>query len=148
MSIQRFLSAFRTSLAPRADRDEFSLDDEVTLYRRRAEVALREERWNDALVFLAKILRLNPYDLAARMAVAETYHRHLGEPTKALMTYEKIVAATGYDESNAYCAQARSGIRELTIVFETPALPLQDLIDDENGESQGDSGGLAQGAAS
>ena len=34
---------------------EVTLDDEIALYRRRAEMALREERWNDALVFLAKI---------------------------------------------------------------------------------------------
>lgn len=130
MSIQQLLRSFRANLGVGPGED-FTLDDEVALYRRRADVALREERYNDSLVFLAKILRLNPYDLQARMLVAQIYHHGLNEPTKALLTYEKIVASAGYDESNSYCVIARDGIRELTAVFETSALPLHDLLADE-----------------
>jgi len=144
MSIQKFLRGFRVGFGG-AEREEFSLEDEVALYNRRAELALREERWNDALVFLAKILRLNPYDLQARMVVAETYHVALGEPTKALLTYEKVIAAAGYDESNPYCVRARDAIRELTTVFETPKLPLNDLFEEET--PQTDNGGRAHNVA-
>lgn len=146
MSIQDLLRSFRTTLR-RAEGEEFTLDEEVALYRRRAEMALREERWNDALVFLAKILRLNPYDLSARMLVAETYHHALGEATKALLTYEKVVAAAGYDESNPYCARAREGIRLLTTVFETPALELPELAE-EGAEAEETSRAMAESAVS
>ena len=54
MSFQRLLRSFRPTAV--RTRDEVTLDDEIALYRRRAEVALREERWNDALVFLAKVV--------------------------------------------------------------------------------------------
>lgn len=129
-SIQKLLRSFRSTLG--RGQDEVNLQDEMTLYRKRAEVALREERYNDALVFLAKVLRLNPYDLQARMAVAEIYHHALGEEQKAILTYEKVIATAGYDESNSYCVKAREGIQLLTAVFESAALPLHDLLDGES----------------
>ncbi len=133
MPFQRLLRTFRTSLT--ATRSDFTLEDEVALYRKRAEMALGEERFEDALVFFAKILRLNPYDLAARMAVAETYHRHLLEPVKAILIYEKVIASAGYDESNPYCAAAHEGIRELSsLPSPIPVLDLEN--DEEEGENQ------------
>lgn len=142
-SIQKLFRTFRTSFGS-SQKEEFSLEDEVALYRKRADVALHEERWNDALVFLAKVLRLNPYDLAARMLVAETYHHALNEPTKALLTYEKVFAAGGYDESNSYCVRARDGIREIT-ASESAALPLHDLLADEFPKEDGEDLGVVAG---
>ena len=141
--IEKLFRSFRSPF--KATREDFTLEDEVALYRHRAEVALEEERYNDSLVFLAKILRLNPYDLQARMTVAHTYHYALKEPTKALLTYEKVVAASGYDESNSYCVAAREGIRELEGALETAALPLHELTDEE--ESSEDTGGRAHNVA-
>ena len=143
MSIQSFLRALRPSRV--ALQDEITLEDEVSLYRKRADVALREERYNDSLVFLAKILRLNPYDLQARMTVAQTYHRFLNEPTKAILTYEKVIAAAGYDDSNPFCSSAREGIRELSTLMEEPVFPIQDLEGED--KPQDESGGLPQTAA-
>ena len=143
MSLQRLLRSFRSSWA--GERDNVTLEEEIALYRLRADVAAREERFHDALVFLAKILRLDPYDLNARLAVAETYHRCLKEPTKALLTYEKVIAAANYDESNPCCVKARQGIRELTAVFETATLPRQTLADEEI--PQDDNGGVANNVA-
>lgn len=140
MSFQRLLRSLRPAAV--RTKAEVTLDDEIALYRRRADMALREERWNDALVFLAKILRLNPYDLAARMSVATTYHHGLEETTKAILTYEKVIAAAGYDESNPYCASAREGIRELSASMEEPPFQLNDLVTEE--AVQEDSGGLPQ----
>jgi len=118
MSIQNVFRTFRSSISP-VRRTAVPLDAEVALYRRRAEMALEEERFQDALVFLAKILRLNPYDLSARMLVAQTYHYGLHEVEKALMTYEKVVASAAYDDSNTYCAAARTAIRELGAKVDT-----------------------------
>src|SRR5512139_463834 len=128
--LEKLFRSFRSPF--RDNRDDITLEDEIALYRHRADLALQEERWNDALVFLAKILRLNPYDLQARMAVAWTYHYKLGEATKALLTYEKVIAAAGYDESNSYSAAAREGIRELAFSAEVPSLPMEGLMDEES----------------
>ena len=129
---EKLFRSFRATFNDPA-REEFTLEEEIALYRHRADTALQEERWNDALVFLAKILRLNPYDLQSRMAVALTYHHKLNEPTKALLTYEKVIAAAGYDESNSYSAAAREGIRDLALSADTPVLPIDGLLDEESG---------------
>jgi tetratricopeptide (TPR) repeat protein len=136
--IEKLFRSFRAPFGA-SGREDFTLEEEVALYRHRAEVALEEERYSDALVFLAKILRLNPYDLQARMTVAHTYHYALKEPTKALLTYEKVIAASGYDESNSYSVAAREGIRELAGALDASAQPLPDLVEDET-ESTENSG--------
>ncbi|HQQ77496.1 MAG TPA: hypothetical protein PLB01_09095 [Thermoanaerobaculia bacterium] len=132
--IEKLFRSFRAPFGA-SGREDFTLEEEVALYRHRAEVALEEERYSDALVFLAKILRLNPYDLQARMTVAHTYHYALKEPTKALLTYEKVIAASGYDDSNSYSVAAREGIQELSGAVDTSALPLHDLVEDEGEET-------------
>jgi tetratricopeptide (TPR) repeat protein len=132
--IEKLFRSFRTPFGA-SGREDFTLEDEVALYRHRAEVALEEERYSDALVFLAKILRLNPYDLQARMTVAHTYHYALKEPTKALLTYEKVIAASGYDESNSYSVAAREGIQELSGALDTTALPIHGLVEDETDDA-------------
>jgi len=141
---EKLFRSFRATMGAKG-REEFTLEEEIALYRHRADLALMEERWADALVFLAKILRLNPYDLRSRMAVAWTYHYKLGEPTKALLTYEKVIAAAGYDESNSYSAAAREGIRELAFSAEVPSLPMDGLMDEES--TAGPSGVATRSAA-
>jgi tetratricopeptide (TPR) repeat protein len=147
MSFQKLLRSFRESVS--SARKDFTLEDEIALYRRRADVALREERFSDALVFLAKILRLNPYELTARMQVAEIYHHALGDRERALMSYEKIVATTGYDESNPYCVRAKDGIRELAAPETEPdpieIEPLKRLLEEEI--PQNENGALPQTVA-
>ena len=137
--IEKLFRSFRTPFGA-SGREDFTLEEEVALYRHRAEVALEEERYSDALVFLAKILRLNPYDLQARMTVAHTYHYALKEPTKALLTYEKVIAASGYDDSNSYSVAAREGIQELSGAVDTSALPLHDLVEEETEEAENSAG--------
>ena len=137
--IEKLFRSFRTPFGA-SGREDFTLEEEVALYRHRAEVALEEERYSDALVFLAKILRLNPYDLQARMTVAHTYHYALKEPTKALLTYEKVIAASGYDDSNSYSVAAREGIQELSGAVDTSPLPLHDLVEDETEEAENTAG--------
>lgn len=137
--IEKLFRSFRTPFGA-SGREDFTLEEEVALYRHRAEVALEEERYSDALVFLAKILRLNPYDLQARMTVAHTYHYALKEPTKALLTYEKVIAASGYDDSNSYSVAAREGIQELSGAVDTTALPLHDLVEEETEEGPNTAG--------
>ncbi len=143
MSFQRIVRSLWPTRA--FAQTEVTLEDEVALYRHRAAVALREERYNDALVFLAKALRLNPYDLSARMAVAETYHHHLHEPTKALLTYEKVIAAAGYDDSNPYCSSAREGIRELSTLMDEPAFDLTEPTEADGAVDEGGTPEIATG---
>ncbi|MCC6128558.1 MAG: hypothetical protein IT186_01410 [Acidobacteria bacterium] len=132
MTVQKLFRSFRTSLSLSSLRG-YKLEDEVALYRLRAEIAIREERYQDALVFLAKILRLNPYDLGCRMDVAEIYHHALGESEKAVLAYRQILATAGYDETNPFCSVAAEAISDLTgaanasehLVEELPLQPVR-----------------------
>ncbi len=143
-SIQKIFRTFRSSISA-VRWGGHTLEDEVLLYRQWAEIALREERHNDALVFLAKILRLDPGDLEARMLVAAIYHHGLSEPAKAILSYEKVIATAGYDDTNPYAAAAREAMRELSAVHgipETPPFSTESLFTEELRLAFREKGGL------
>ncbi len=133
MTVQKLFRSVRSSI-PFPGFRAYSLDDEVALYRRRAEIALKEERFLDAIVFLAKVLRLNPYDLGARMAVAEIYHFQLLELEKAIMSYEQVLATAGYDDSNPFCRTAKEAIRSLANAANSSEVA---ALEDENQRAAG-----------
>ena len=143
MVIQKILRTFLSTLERDARR--VTLDDEIALYRFRAEKAVAEERYADALVFLAKVLRLDPGHVEARLLVAEIYHHGLGERTKALVTYEKVIAAAHHDETHPCAVRARQGIALLITPLEGVTAPRNSREDAESPKT--DNGGRAQSVA-
>jgi tetratricopeptide (TPR) repeat protein len=83
---------------------------EAELYYRRACLAAREERFDVALVFCGKALELDPRHLATRLLVARIQDRGLNDFGAAVNAYRKVIALSGYDGSNPFCAAARQAL--------------------------------------
>jgi len=92
-------------------RDESS--QEAMLYYRRACLAAAEERFDVALVFAAKALDLDPRDLATRLLIAHVHDQGLRNADAAVHAYRKVIALSGYDGANPYCAAAREALARL-----------------------------------
>jgi tetratricopeptide (TPR) repeat protein len=98
-----------SSLIPTRD----AVAEESLLYYRRACLAASEERYDVALVFAAKAIHLDPQHLPTRLLVAQIYDRGLHDMESAIRAYNKVIALSGYEGSNPYCAAAREAIDAL-----------------------------------
>lgn len=79
----------------------------VTLYRLRYSMALEEGKFDIALIFLTKILEVDPTNLDAKLCKAEIYHRYLRDYTRAVEQYTRIIrASTSKDSTEANRARA------------------------------------------
>jgi tetratricopeptide (TPR) repeat protein len=87
--------------------------EESLLYYRRACLAASEERYDVALVFAAKAIHLDPQHLPTRLLVAQIYDRGLSDVESAIRAYNKVIALSGYEGSNPYCAAAREALDAL-----------------------------------
>jgi tetratricopeptide (TPR) repeat protein len=63
----------------------------ITLYRLRYRMALEEEKFDTAMIFLNKILELDPSNLEAKLCKGEIYHRNLGDYARAIEQYNKVI---------------------------------------------------------
>ena len=80
--IRRVSGSFRAPLA--AD------DAVIDLYRQRYEIAVTEERWDSALVFLDRILELRPKSMEIRALRAELIERS-GDRSRAVDAYLRLL---------------------------------------------------------
>jgi tetratricopeptide (TPR) repeat protein len=87
--------------------------EEALLYYRRACLAASEERYDVALVFASKAIQLDHKHLPTRLLVAQIYDRGLSQLEQAIKAYNKVIALSGYDGSNPYCAAAREALDAL-----------------------------------
>lgn len=88
----------------------------ISLYRLRYRMALEEKKYDTAMIFLNKILELDPLDVEAKLCKGEIYHRCLHDYPKAIEHYSKVIrlTANGQDEPNHRRARAAmSEIMEL-----------------------------------
>ncbi len=84
-----------------------SAAEEARLYYRRACLAASEERFDVALIFCGKALELDTAHLPTRLLVARIYDRGLHDVDAAVKGYRKVIALSGYESVNPYCAAAR-----------------------------------------
>lgn len=68
-----------------------SQNDLVALYRQRYRMALEEKKYDIALIFLNKILEVDPLNLEAKYSKGEIYHRHLNDYGRAVEQYKKVI---------------------------------------------------------
>jgi len=86
----------------------------VALYRLRCKMAMDEEKFDIALIFLNKILEVDPLDLEAKLQKGELYHRHLGDYSRAIEQYNKVIRLTTDREGAATLhRKARTSLMEI-----------------------------------
>lgn len=105
-------------------RDDSS--EEAQLYYRRACLAASEERYDVAMVFTGKALNLEPRHLPTRLLLAQIYDRGLNDVESAIRAYRKVIALSGYESSNPYCAAAREALDFL--VSRATSIPVKEEI--------------------
>lgn len=84
----------------------------VALYRQRFRMALADEKFDTALIFLNKILELEPLDLEAKYCKGQIYHRHLSDYPRAIEQYQKVIRLTG-GQNSEISLMARSSMSEI-----------------------------------
>lgn len=90
-----------------------STNDLVSLYRMRYRMALEEKKYDIALIFLNKILEVDPMNLDAKFAKGEIYHIHLRDYPRAVEQYSRIVRITATAAQEAAHVKARTALSEL-----------------------------------
>lgn len=83
----------------------------ITLYRLRYRMAMEEEKYDTAMIFLNKILELDPMNLDAKLCKGELYHRCLGDYDRAIEHYNKVIRLSV--QSDAVHNRARAGMAEI-----------------------------------
>jgi Tfp pilus assembly protein PilF len=88
----------------------------ISVYRVRYRMALDEGKYDAALIFLNKILEVDPVDVDAKLCKAEIY-RKLGDLTHAVEQYNKVIRLTAGDEADKRHARARKSLSEILAQF-------------------------------
>ena len=85
----------------------------ISLYRLRYKIAMEEERYDSAMIFLNKILEIDPMNIEAKLSKGEMYHRCLGDYTKAIEQYNKVIRLTSDRQEDATHLRAREAMSEI-----------------------------------
>ena len=85
----------------------------ISLYRLRYRMALEEQKYDAALIFLNKILELDPLNAEAKLCKGEIYHRCLQDYARAVEQYNKVLRITGNKGSEAIQLRARTAMAEI-----------------------------------
>ena len=85
----------------------------IALYRLRYKMALQEEKYDAAMIFLNKILEVDPMNVEAKLSKAEIYHRCLGDLTQAIDQYNKVIRLTANGGDDRCHSRARAAMSEI-----------------------------------
>ena len=85
----------------------------ITLYRMRYKMAMEEQKYDTAMIFLNKILELDPLNLEAKLCKGEIYHRCLGDYPKAIELYNKVIRLTASGPTDPMHLKARAAMSEI-----------------------------------
>ena len=85
----------------------------IALYRLRYKMALEEQKFDTAMIFLNKILELDPINLEAKLCKGEIYHRCLGDYAKAIEQYNKVIRLTNDRPAEQTHLRARAAMAEI-----------------------------------
>jgi tetratricopeptide (TPR) repeat protein len=83
----------------------------ITLYRLRYKMAVEEQKYDTAMIFLNKILELDPMNLDAKLCKGDLYHRCLGDYPRAIEQYNKVIRLA--DEDDSVRTRARAAMSEI-----------------------------------
>jgi len=85
----------------------------ITLYRLRYKLAMEEQKYDTAMIFLNKILELEPLNVEAKLCKGEIYHRCLNDYTKAIEQYNKVLRLTNDRQGETVHLRARAAMAEI-----------------------------------
>jgi tetratricopeptide (TPR) repeat protein len=85
----------------------------IALYRLRYKMAMDELKFDTAIIFLNKILELDPMNVEAKLSKGEIYHRCLNDYGKAIEQYNKVIRLTSERDSEQIHARARANMAEI-----------------------------------
>ncbi len=87
--------------------------DAIRVYRHHAARAIAEERWAAALVFLDRILEVEPRNTEAWLTKGHLHLYGRGDEPAAIACYRKVIVLGGYDATDPHVAKARSSLERL-----------------------------------
>jgi tetratricopeptide (TPR) repeat protein len=79
----------------------------------RYRMAMDEGKYDTALIFLNKILEVEPLNLEAKIGLGEIFHLHLHDYTRAVEQYNKVIKLTARNPENELHARARASMTEI-----------------------------------
>ena len=85
----------------------------ITLYRLRYRMAMEEQKYDTAMIFLNKILELDPLNLEAKLCKGEIYHRCLGDYPSAIEQYNKVIRLSSDGQDEKVHTRARAAMSEI-----------------------------------
>ena len=85
----------------------------ISLYRLRYKMALEEQKYDTAMIFLNKIVELDPLDIEAKFCKGEIYHRCLHDYTNAIDQYNKVIRLTNDRQADTIHVRARANMAEI-----------------------------------
>ena len=85
----------------------------IALYRLRYNMAMEERKYDTAMIFLNKIIDLDPANVQAKLSKGEIYHRCLKDYSRAIEQYNKVIRLTTSHEDEQVRARAREAISEI-----------------------------------
>lgn len=88
-------------------------NDLISLYRLRYKMALEEHKYDTAIIFLNKIVELDPTDVEAKLCKGEIYHRCLQDLPKAIEQYNKVIRLTNDKQFESVHVRARAAMAEI-----------------------------------
>ena len=85
----------------------------ISLYRLRYRMAMEEGKFDAAMIFLNKILELDPMNVDAKLSKGEIYHRCLHDYRQAIEQYNKVIRLTANGEDQNTHLRAREAMSEI-----------------------------------
>jgi tetratricopeptide (TPR) repeat protein len=85
----------------------------ISLYRLRYKMAMEEKKHDTAMIFLNKILELDPVNVEAKLCKGEIYYRCLNDYTRAIEQYNKVLRLTNDRPDDAVHLRARAAMAEI-----------------------------------
>jgi tetratricopeptide (TPR) repeat protein len=85
----------------------------VALYRLRYRMAMEEEKYDTAMIFLNKILEIDPANLDAKLCKGEIYQHCFSDYPSAIEQYQKVIRLSTRPEQEAVGLRARRAMSEI-----------------------------------
>src|ERR1051326_1401690 len=88
-------------------------DELISLYRLRYRMAMDEQKYDTAMIFLNKIIELDPVNVGAKLCKGEIYHRCLQDYPAAIEQYNKVIRLTAGRDEEPVLLRARAAMAEI-----------------------------------